>query len=290
MSKISRKVRRIRLVACCLLGCMACLGVQRFVFNYLTAHSVNFVSPIHLEITMIRLQNIHKLKGDAIMMGSSLTERLRSGDKTAVLGIPGNSFVAGLDLMKDVVEFAPGTTYILEINNILNHENELISEDVKKWHFRAFRGSPHLSIAAKPSNLLLSCINWWINSGIPPSSPIDENAWVSTPENLSAVGELTEDELKKWGRVMDGMRRIWRAGGRICLVRLPEARETNRYQSTYEGACKLAKYMNVPVINYNTDDWRARLQFTDSIHLNSRAASTATFREIIARDAKRCAR
>ncbi len=289
MNVTFKKKRRWYLVLTAILGCLACLGIQRSLFCWLENHRGNFVAPLGLEISLIRLQNIQKLKGDTLMMGSSITERFRSNETTAVLGIPGNSFVSGLELMENVVEFPAGTTYILETNNILNEPNELVLVDARKWDFRVFRGSPHFSVAAKPSNLILSYLEFILRPGADYSSTNCDAVPSLSPEPLVQVNDMTAEEQTEWRRVIDGVRKIRQKGGRICMVRLPVS-DASRYQASYEAACKIAKFAQIPVLNYNTPYWRHSLHFPDGTHLDSRARSTSMFRDVIVRDAKNCAR
>ncbi len=284
-----KKKRRLYLVLTAILGCLACLGIQRSLFCWLEYHRGNFVSPLGIEISLIRLQNIQKLKGDTLMMGSSITERFRSNERTAVLGIPGNSFVSGLELMENVVTFPAGTTYILETNNILNAPNELVLVDARKWAFRAFRESPHFSVAAKPSNLILSYLEFFLRPSADYSATNSDAVPVLHPEPLSQVNDMTAKEQTEWRRVIEGVSKIRQKGGRICMVRLPVS-DASRYQASYEAACKIAKFAQIPVLNYNTPYWRNSLYFTDGTHLSSRARSTSAFRDVIVRDAKKCAR
>lgn len=289
MNIAHKKKRRLYLVLTAILGCLACLGIQRSLFFWLEYHRGNFVSPLGLEISLIRLQNIQKLKGDTLMMGSSLTERFLSNDTTAVLGIPGNSFVSGLELMENVVEFPVGTTYILETNNILNDPNELVLVDARRWDFNVFRDSPHFSVAAKPSNLLLSCLAFILRPATDYSTTNSASVPVLPPESLVQVEDMTPKERTEWRRIIEGVNKIRQKGGRICMVRLP-VRDASRYQTSYDAACKIAKFAQIPVLNYNTPYWRNSLHFTDGIHLSSRARSTSAFRDVIVRDAKHCTR
>ena len=249
------------------------------------------VSPIYLDITMIRLQNVHKLSGDAVIMGSSMTERLFPSKNTAVIGIPSSSFLAGLQVMKGAVTFPPGTTYIIEINNLFNGVYEPVLKETEKWSFNTFRTSKHFSIAAKPTNLLLSIAYAVAKPQISSNQDFDISGEpVQHPQDISAAPSPSEKELKEWQNIIAGIEQIQQHHkGKICFAGLPTLAPGDGIES-YNKACKLAKYLNLPVLNYNTDYWRNKLEFTDPRHLNSARPSTLRFRDVVARDARSCSK
>ena len=258
-------------IATALLVCAILFIIQHCVFLMLDNRGARLVSPIFQDITMIRLQRLHKLQGNAIILGSSMTERLMASPQTAVLGVPGSSFTAGLKLLSKESPLPTGTTYILEVNNLFSGINHAVLKDAAEWDFRFFKNSHHFSIAAKPTN-------------VPePDTPVLQ------PVNLEHYTLPTPHELSQWQDVMAGIADIRSQGGRICLVQFP-SRDADMFNVSYTNACKLARYLQIPILNYNTDEWRNRLIFTDSHHLDSKQASTGVFRETIARDAKACAR
>lgn len=95
--------------------------------------------------------------------------------------------------------------------------------------------------------------------------------------------------LKSTICLIDGIASIRRKGGRVCMVRYP-SKNPHAYEQSFDEACKLAKYLDVPILDYNTDYWRTYLDMPDGVHLNSRAKSTFVFRDVIARDAKKYSR
>lgn len=287
MAMVNRRHKRWKLVLCTLVSFILCMGAQRFSYNWLETHKKIFVAPLGLENTLIRMQGAHKLQGTVVMLGSSITERFKSSSQTAVVGIPGSSFLAGLALLEDVTEFSPGTIYVLEMNNMYKGIYEDVLNDSRKWDFKFFRDSPHLSIAAKPSNLLLNWVDYFARPMVE-YAPCDcSDVAVQEPENLSAVPDISEDELDKSRDIIAGIESIRRKGGKVCFVRIP-VESAHGYQEAYEKAARLAKHLGIPVLNYNTDAWHARLVFSDASHLDSRHAATVLFRDVISRDAKRC--
>lgn len=239
---------------------------------------------------MIRLQNVHKLKGNAVIMGSSMTERLFPSLETAVIGIPSSSFLAGLQVMKGAVTFPPGSTYIIEINNLFNGIYEPVLSETEKWSFKTFRTSRHFSIAAKPANLLLSSVYTAIQplNYSDASFNVDDEP-VQHPHNLSNVPLPTTQELSDWKDIITGIEQIHQNGGKVCFACLPTLAPGDGIEA-YDKACKLARHLNLPVLNYNTDYWKNKLAFTDNRHLNSKQISTQRFRDVIARDARICSR
>ena len=288
---MSRKSRNLWLCICALAVCAACFAVQGLTFHQLESRKARMVSPIFLDITMIRLQNVHKLTGDAVIMGSSMTERLFASQKTAVIGVPSSSFLAGLQVMKGAVNFPPGTTYIVEINNLFNGIYEPVLEETSKWSFRTFRNSKHFSIAAKPSNLLLSIAYAIAKPQISSDQSFDiSDEAIQQPQDISAALLPTENELKEWRDIISGIEQIQQVNkGKICFACLPTLAPGDGLEA-YNKACKLAKHLNLPVLNYNTDYWRNKLEFTDQRHLNSARTSTLRFRDIVARDARNCSK
>lgn len=278
-------------IATALIVCSILFILQHCVFQVLESRGARLVSPIFQDITMIRLQRLHKLQGDAIILGSSITERLMASPETAVLGVPGSSFTAGLKLLAKNTgdSFPADTTYILEVNNLFSGINQAVLNDADAWDFHFFKDSRHFSIAAKPTNLLLSCIYYlkkteYAQTSIPlPDTPVLQ------PTNLEQTSLPTHQELAQWKDVLEGIADIKRQGGRICFVQFP-SRDAHMFDTSFVNACKLAKHLQIPVLNYNTEEWRNRLMFTDSHHLDSKQASTGIFRETIARDAKVYAR
>lgn len=275
-------------VATALLVCSILFIIQNCVFQILENRGARFVSPIFQDITMIRLQRLHTLQGKAIILGSSITERLMASPVTAVLGVPGSSFTAGLKLLSRESSLPTDTTYILEVNNMFNGINHAVLKDASTWDFLFFRDSHHFSIAAKPTNLLLSCIYHLKSPEYALTKIPQPNSSVLQPANMEHAELPTPEELVQWKEVLDGIADIKRQGGRICFVHFP-SREAHMFDSSYTKACKLARYLQVPILNYNTEEWRNKLVFTDSHHLDSKHSSTGVFRETIARDAKACA-
>ncbi len=286
---MDRKKRRVRLIICTLLSLLLCFFVQRSAFNYLEGKKTPFVSPDFLEITMIRLQNVYKLKGRVVILGSSLTERLRSSDEVSVVGVPGSCFLAGLRLLDETAQIPTDATYVLEINNMFNGIYDPVLKDAQQWRFRIFRDSPHFSLGAKPTNLILSYIYYLRMANLLYLTNDCGNGPRHFPVDLTNVGALTDLEKKKWHDLMCGIESIRDRGGRVCMVRYP-SRNPNLYAQSYEYACKLARYMDVPILDYNTEYWRNFLDMPDGAHLNSRATSTFLFRNVIARDATHCSR
>ena len=276
-------------IATALIVCSILFILQHCVFQVLESRGARLVSPIFQDITMIRLQRLHTMQGDAIILGSSITERLMASPKTAVLGVPGSSFTAGLKLLSKDSTFPADTTYILEVNNIFSGVNQAVLKDAAAWDFHFFKDSHHFSIAAKPTNLLLSSIYYLKNPEYALKHIPEPNSKVLQPVNLEHSDLPTPQELAHWKDVLEGIADIKQRGGRICLVQFP-SRDADMFNVSYTNACKLARYLQIPILNYNTDEWRNRLIFTDSHHLDSKQASTGVFRETIARDAKACAR
>lgn len=278
------------LIFCALLSCALCFLIQRWSFLYLEHINARFVSPVPNVNTIIRLQKIHKLRGDVLIMGSSMTECLPATDKIAVIGIPGSSFLAALEVMKNTLTFPEKTVYVIETDNLFKGINHDVLKRTKKWDFHLFKNSKHFSIAAKPCHLLLSSFYALIRPDLRAFRKVSElNSDIQAPEELSSVPSLTLQEQTEWKDIFEGIEKIRAMKGKICFVRFP-TRQADKYDQNYAKACKIAKHLNLPVLNFNTESWRSHLEFSDSHHLRSQNIKTEMFREVIARDAKTCAR
>lgn len=286
---MNKKSRRKSLLSVALGICTLLFVVQATVYRNLEKRKARFVSPIYQDITLIRLQRINRLTGDAIILGSSITERLMASTTTAVLGVPSSPFTAGLKLLEGTVHFPAGTTYILETNNIFRDIYQSVLDDANKWEFKLWRNSSHFSMAAKPTNLTLSCIYYFLNPESRQAHIVQPVEPISQPINLANTESPTQEELQKWSEILAGIDYIRRQGGKICFVQFP-TRNATEFTDAFNKSKKLAKYLQIPVLDYNTKEWRERLTFSDSRHLDSRANSTAVLRETIARDAKACAK
>lgn len=286
---MKNKNRRKWLIVSALLMCILLFTIQGGIYHFLESKGSRFVSPTFLDITMIRLQRIHKLQGDAVILGSSITERLMASPRTAVVGVPSSSFLAGLHLINQNRPFPEGTTYIIETNNLFNGIYKPVLDDAAKWDFQLFRNSRHFSMAAKPTNLVLSFIYYCKTAKTSTGMSALAYNQQTQPENVDHAEPPSTQELDEWRDIMAGIEQIKKQGGRICLVQFP-TRNPHEFDASHAKARKLAKHFNIPLLDYNTDEWRTRLVFTDARHLNSKVPSTSMFRETIARDAKACAR
>ena len=286
---MKKKKKTWLLVCCALLSCALCFLIQRWSFRYLEHINARFISPVPNVNTVIRLQKIHKLQGDVLIMGSSMTECIPATDKIAVIGIPGSSFLAALEVMKNTLTFPEETVYVIETDNLFNGINHDVLKRTKEWDFLLFKDSKHFSIAAKPCHLLLSSLYALIRPNIRAFHKVSVNNAIQAPEDLSAVPPLTLQEQTEWKDIFEGIEKIKAMNGKVCFVRLP-TRQADKYDQNYAKACKIAKHLNLPVLNFNTESWRNRLEFSDTHHLRSQNIKTEIFREVIARDAKACAR
>lgn len=279
----------IRCVLLSLFTCAGCLFLQGHVYTTLRTLNARFVSPIGEENTLIRLQNSHRLTGDVLFMGSSLTERLLSHKKYASIALPGSPFTSSLSLLNDPHQFSPGTVYILETNNMFSKDNESVILRTKKWDFDIFRDSIHFSIAAKPLNLLVTCIFYITEHNKNLTDDIMEEVNI-TPQDLTNTADISVNQLIEWQSIINGINELRARNGKICFVYLPCKNRSSYYEDNYEKACILAKHLNIPVLNYNESKLIDRLHYTDSSHLNSRKKSTIMFMNTVARDAKMHAR
>lgn len=281
---MKKQNRRTLLVLLAIFTCITLLVMQGAAFIWLENAGARFVSTVGSENTLIRLQHAHKLRGSVLFIGSSITERLLPQKDICSIAMSGSNFTSSLRILDDPEQFKPGTVYIIETNNILRGCNDKILKRVGKWDFSLFRDNPNFSLAAKPSNLIVSYVFYALthkgnsNAGVFQTEP-------AVPVDLSSYPAPTPEELDRWKELIAGVEELRRRNGRICFVYLPTI-QIERYRHSYEPACKLAKYLDLPVLHYNTPEWINRLEYTDCEHVNSRAESTVKFMNTVARDAR----
>lgn len=276
--------RKTLLGVSALISCVVCLILQGFTYHYLEISKARFVSTVGSENTLIRLQQSHKLHGSVLFMGSSLTQRLLPQDDVSSIAVPGSCFVGSLKLLNDPEQFAPDTVYILETNNLFNGYNAEILKRTEKWDFDLFRDSSHFSLAAKPSNLIVSVmLHILTRNQVKKAGEFETD--IAQPVDFTNVPPPSAQELKDWEHLIKGVEELRARGGRLCFVYFPTIK-LDRYDHCYAPACKLAKHLNIPLLHYNTQAWVDRLEYTDDEHLNSRAFTTVRFMNTVARDAK----
>ncbi len=164
------------------------------------------------------------------------------------------------------------------------NDNIGILNRTSQWDFDLFRDSSHFSIAAKPINIFISSIFHFVAYKKNEADSI-YNIDVEMPVNLDNVPDITSAQIQKWQHLIDGVNELRVRGGRICFVYFPHVNPNSSFESGFKSACILAKYLDIPVLNYNEQHWKERLDFTDSVHLNSRSKSTRMFKNTVARDA-----
>lgn len=267
-----------------LLSCALFFILQACVYNLLKEKEARFVSPIGEENTLIRLQDAHNMNSNILFMGSSITERLLPQKNISSIAMSHSSFTCTLKFLKNRKQFAPGTVYILEINNMFQTDYKELLARTEEWDFNYFRDSAHFSFAAKPMNLIASSIFYFLEHkqsstedtfDVPPALPIPNND----------VADITDKQLKEWDYLIQGIKEIRDKGGRICFVLHPYTGDRKYFMISYEKSRILAKHLNIPVLNYNAPEWINRLTFTDPIHLHSRKESTIMYMNTVARDA-----
>ncbi len=270
-------------------SCLFCFLIQACLWEYLVAHRARFVSVNSYTITLSRLQNSSMLKGDTVILGSSITERLMSSDDVAVIGVPGSCFLAGKQLV-NYENFAPGTVFVLEANNFFSAISEDVMADTRKLGRRLFRGNRHFSIAAMPSSLLLSAIYYATGSYshlLADKEVLDESPL--KPVNVESSAPLTAEERTHCAAQIEGIHDLRARGYRVCMAFIP-GRVRGNHAELMPKLMSFAHDMNVPLLDYTDCAYVPELIFTDSVHLDSKQLSTTRFRNTIARDAKACAR
>lgn len=278
------KNRRFICVLITVLACTLCFVLQWGGYTWLKQREARFVSPINEENSLIRLQAAHKIEAPIVFIGSSVTERLLPRKSSASVAMSHSSFVYVNEFMETRYQYKPGTVYVLEVNNMFNNRNIELTERTNQWDFDLFRDSSHFSFAAKPANLLVSFVFYFLEH----MKHETDAQYTDIPApivNMDAVPDITEEQKKEWAHLIEGIEVLKSRGGRICFVNHPCLKTSLFFKANYKRGCILAKYMDIPVLNYNSPEWVERLEFTDPIHLNSRRKSTVMYMNTAANSA-----
>lgn len=283
---MKKQTRRKALVCTAIFSLLLCLCVQCAWFYTLEGVGARFVSPISEENTLIRIQRLSRLPGDidTVFMGSSVTERLLSRGRCATVAVSHSPYMTGLRLMKGIISFPKGTVYVLETSNMMHPSENEITARMAQPDFLLFRNNPCFSIAAKPSNLLVSSIFYVSNlKKVTDEEPFD--CPVAQPLDLATVEELTAEEKELYKEYIEGIEELRRMGGQCVFMDYPRVIKKTLFDSNLKIACKIAKYTGVPVLNYNVPYWNEKMHFSDGFHLVSRDPLTVRFMNTVARDA-----
>lgn len=286
---MKKKARRKKLVVVTVVSLLCFLCLQCAWYYALEAAGARFVSPIYGENTLIRIQRLSKLKGniDTVFMGSSITERLLSRGRCATVAVSHSPYMTAIQQMKGNVTFAPGTVYVLETTNMMHPSANEITARMAQTDFKLFRTNPIFSIAAKPTNLLVSSLFYASTfRKQPEETPFDTP--VAQPVDLEDVESLTPEEIVLYKEYIDGIAELRSMGGKCVFMNHPRTIQRSDFDRNQEIACKIAKHVGIPVLNYNTPYWNEKLHFSDGFHLVSRDPLTIRFMNTVARDAHAC--
>ncbi len=270
-------------------SCGLCFVVQSALWDFLVSRKARLLSANTYTITLSRLQNASLLAGNTVMLGSSITERLMPSDDVVVIGVPGSSFLAGMQLVP-YENVAEGAVFVLEANNLFNSVNEDVMAETSKPGFRLFRGSRHFSIAAMPSSLILSWMYYMSGSY---ARTLNDRGLLSgealLPSDVSSARAWSESEQKEYAALCEGVRELRARGYRVCLFYSPE-RQPHSHDAKLPRLMSFAREMDVPLLDYTRASFVSELILTDDKHLDSKALSTTRFRNTVVRDARNCAR
>lgn len=265
-------------------ACALCFVIQWGCYTFLKHNEARFVSSIGEENSLLRLQAVHEIEAPVIFMGSSLTERLLPRKSSAGVAMPGSSFVHVNEFMKTCFHYKPGTVYVLEVNGMFSPLNRELVERTEEWSFAFFRSSSHFSLAAKPTNLLLSVFFYILEHNKYETKELFDD--IPAPVvKMDDVPEISEEQKRSWAYLIEGVNFLKKQGGRICFVNHPARITPERYKQSFEKGCILAKYLGIPVLNYDSPEWSGRLEFSDNTHLRSRRKSTVMYMNTAAQSA-----
>lgn len=288
---MKKKMRRRMLALAAMMTMLFCLSLQCSWFYVLENSNARFVSPIGEENTLIRIQRLGKLqnKADTVFMGSSMTERLLSHGRCATIAVAGSPYLTGIMLMKNSMTFPPDTVYVLEMTNMLHPTFNDITARMDKPDFKLFKTSPILSVAAKPTNLLVSSVFYLTNKG--KDGETAETCFdipIAETVNMDKVADMSTDELLLYKEYIDGIAELQRMGGKCVFMKYPRRVKNEAFEHSEDIGLKIAKHTGIPVLDYNTPYWKEKLHFSDGYHLISRDPLTVRFMNTVARDAHAC--
>lgn len=282
--KNNKKKRRLVCVLIAILACALCFVFQWGGYTWLRQKNARFISPVYEESTLIRLQSVHEIDAPVLFIGSSLTERLLTRKSAASVAMPRSSFAHVNEFMATRYQYKPGVVYVLEINNMFQEKNIELTERTNQWDFDLFRNSSHFSFASKPSNLLVSFIFYFFEHM--KYETVDRYDDMPAPVvNFDDVPDISETQKEEWAHLIEGIKLLKGHGGRICFVNHPCRITSDFYKQNYRKGCILAKYLGIPILNYNSPEWVNRLEFSDATHLKSRRKSTTMYMNTAANSA-----
>lgn len=278
------KNRRIICVLITIFACSLCFVIQWGGYTWLKQKEARFVSPINEENSLIRLQSVHKIDVPVLFIGSSLTERLLPRRSSASVAMSHSSFVYVNEFMETRYQYKPSVVYVLEMNNMFNGRNIELTERTNQWDFDLFRDSSHFSFASKPSNLLVSFVFYFLEH-MKYETAAQYKDIPAPIVNMDNVPVISEEQKKEWAHLVEGINLLKSRGGRICFINHPCRVTSSYYERNYKKGCILAKYLDIPVLNYNSPEWVEKLEFSDPTHLNSRRKSTVMYMNTAANSA-----
>lgn len=282
---MKKQTRRKALVCTAIFSLLLCICVQCVWFYTLEGVGARFVSPTSEENTLIRIQRLSRLTGDidTVFMGSSMTERLLSRGHCATVAVSHSPYMTGLRLMKGTISFPKDTVYVLEATNMMHASRNEISARMSQTDFTLFRTNPVLSIAAKPTNLLVSSLFYM--QGMKKSVDDTPFETVTEPLCLDDVADLTPEEVERYKEYIEGIEELRSMGGQCVFLCYPRVIKSVRFAKAEEIARRIAKHMGMPVLDYNTPYWNGKMHFSDGFHMVSRDPLTIRFMNTVARDA-----
>lgn len=234
---------------------------------------------------MIRLQQVALQPGDkAVIMGSSMTERLFPSRHIKVIAVPGSPFTAAMSVAKEAGVTLPKLV-IIEVNMLFNPDNMEILHKIREWHFRTFRNSKHFSIAARPSSLLYSIgFSYASRHRFPSESEDLFSGEITAPSNLAGAEPWNEEQRRIYAEIIQAIDQLKADGHDVVLAYFP-TRQKDIHLNSFKLAQGLAKELSVPLLDYSDAPFLQALKFSDSHHLVSSEKTTILFRNTLVRDA-----
>lgn len=234
---------------------------------------------------MIRLQQVALQRGDkAVIMGSSMTERLFPSRHIKVIAVPGSPFTSAMSVATEAGVTLPKLV-IIEVNMLFNPDNTEILHKTREWRFRTFRNSKHFSIAARPSSLLYSLgFSYASRHHFSPESEDLFPCEITAPCNLADAKPWNEEQRRTYAEIVQAIDQLKADGRDVVLAYFP-TRQMGIHMNSFKLAKGLAKELNIPLLNYSDAPFLPALRFSDSHHLVSSEKTTILFRNTLVRDA-----
>lgn len=278
---------------------------QYATYQWMQNRSVRIYDADYTTISLSRLQALNGAEGSVVMMGSSQTERFLPTKDLVVMGIPGSSFQTAWEHFFPQGTYPSGSIILLEGNLLTNADNQSLLDSCNEPLFKLKSGSPHFSMSARPSALLLTYLIYKFKGFANlQHTKLCLSDSIQHPENAPS---LERADLHAKARSIDyymnehalnvcldarisTIHEMQQRGYSPVILFYPthyrEESDINAELLRLNIAHYIAQQTGIPFLNYRDYDCKNKLDFTDTHHLKTTSIHTSLFRNTMIRDAK----